>query len=332
MSKISLHICATPWNFLNSFVFASNRPEETSYLMYVDYPEHEDNIYLEALKNMGDTSPFKKAWCFHGKYKGAWQKWRKRLKEIEQIKQLIVELKPDQVYVGSDRRIEFQCAMTEAVKHKPNVKGIYLDEGVFSYTCRKRSQTWRDRVLDTWIKRLMYPCDWKHPITIGASDWISEGWLLQPENACLFLKGKLQLNLIMPELYKHTNLSNLLRYLFPKSETILKNQYDALILLPHPSQLTSKMKQAYKQQVQAFNNVLIKAHPRNTEELDWLTTTADVLPALVPLELFLPQIQTKKVISSQSTTLLTTKLMRSDMSVSVIDPISSEFEKMLKKL
>ncbi|CAN8140729.1 hypothetical protein THIOSC15_2440005 [uncultured Thiomicrorhabdus sp.] len=92
--------------------------------MYVDFPINQPNPYLDALSKI--DSPFEQSWCFHGKFKGAWKKWRSRVRELNEIKQIVAELKPDQVFVGSDRRIEFQCAMTEAVKHKPEVKGIYL--------------------------------------------------------------------------------------------------------------------------------------------------------------------------------------------------------------
>lgn len=323
MSKVSFHICATPWNFINSFVFASNRPEETGYLIYVDYPEHEDNIYLHALESMGEASPFKEAWCFHGKYKGAWQKWRKRLKEIEQIKQLIVELKPDQVYVGSDRRIEFQCAMTEAVKHKPNVKGIYIDEGLFSYTCRKRSKTWRDRALDTWIKRFMYPCDWKHPITIGGSDWISEGWLLQPSKACKILAKKIILKKIVLDWYQSHKLLRLTEFLTSKEEfNIINNCFDALIILPHPSSLTEIVKESINFLIMNnnFKVVAVKQHPREELSLDWLEVSHFFrLPTSLPLELILPNMSFQSVIAGSSTATLTAKLMKNPKIILIND-------------
>lgn len=331
MKTVSLHIAATPWNFLNSFAFAANRPEETSYLMYVDFPEDEPNIYLQALDKMEKSSPFVKAWCFHGKYQGAWKKWRNRLREIQYIKEIVAELKPDQVFVGSDRRIEFQCAMTEAVKHKPNVKGIYLDEGLFSYTCRKRSQTWRDRVLDSWIKRLMYPVDWKHPSTIGASDWISEGWLLKPENACSILKKTISLKTLSTDLYHNPRTDGLMASL-GKNLQVFENGFEALILLPHPSALSEQVKRAFTDQFQAFDRLLVKAHPRGDLDSGWLPSSAKFLPADVPLELILAHIHVKKIISSQTTALLTSKLICPEIIIKVVDPVSPQFKALLDKL
>ncbi|WP_321276032.1 polysialyltransferase family glycosyltransferase [Thiomicrorhabdus indica] len=315
MKTVSLYISATPWNFLNSFAFAANRAEETSYLMYVDFPEGEDNIYLQALDKMEKDSPFVKAWCFHGKYKGAWKKWRNRLQEIQQIKQIVAELEPDQVFVGSDRRIEFQCAMTEAVKHKPDVKGIYLDEGLFSYTCRKRSQTWRDRVLDSWLKRLMYPVDWKHPSTIGASDWISEGWVLKPEEVCKILRARIVLKLLPRRYYWSPALEGLKKNLLTATElTQLEQGFDDLVILPHPSQFTVDLQNKVQHTIRTLHRtgrvIRVKRHPR-----DETKTQFQELPKHIPLELLLPFLDFKTLISAPSTAALTSQLLKPDVKV-----------------
>lgn len=343
MSTCSVHIVATPWNFLNSFVFALERKDEKSYLLYVDFPENQENPYLQALEQL-ENSPFQQFWCFHGKYKSVWNKWRKRLVEIQKIQEIVAQLKPDQVFVGSDRRIEFQCAMTEAVKHKPQVKGIYLDEGVFSYTCRKRSQTWRDRVLDSWIKRLMYPCDWKHPITIGASDWISEGWLLAPEKACGLLKDSLLLNPIPLSFYQSPRLQSLLEQFISDDQALLLNQaYDLLIILPHPSNLSVSLQQQYAEYLsrQTGLRIAVKKHPRDGSNLNWLENVLmrdkrmsfSILPSALPLELILPKLSFSDVVSAPSTALLTVKLLKKDVGVNILTDEAevhhSEFEELL---
>lgn len=335
MKKVSLYIAATPWNFLNSFIFANHAKNEVNYLMYVDFPDGHENPYLEALNKMGCDSPFTKVWCFHGKYKGAWQKWRKRLIEIQRIKQIVADIQPDKIYVGSDRRIEFQCAMTEAVKYKPNVKGIYLDEGVFSYTCRKRSQTWRDRVLDTWVKKSLYPCDWKHPATIGASDWISEGWLLKPGLACNTLQKKLSLYTIPIEFYQDKQVARLVEHMLKGESGIFHNDADTLLILPHPSLLTEKVKSAINQLIVdcGAHTLLVKPHPRMQKDLNWLKCTSKVLlPSLIPLEMLVPELRVKQILSPQSTAVITSALLRTDLSFLFYGDSEESFQKLLSQI
>lgn len=330
MKSVSLYFAATPWNFLNSLVFAANRKDEQSYLMYVDFPTDKKNPYLDTLEKLPD-SPFNRTWCFHGKLKGAFTKWRKRRQELEQIKRIVAELKPDQVFVGSDRRIEFQCAMTEAIKHKPNVKGVYLDEGIFSYTCRKRSKTWRDRVLDSWIKRLMYPCDWRHPSAIGASNWIREGWLLMPERACPILKQKIELKQIPLPFYKSRTLTGFLDgFLALDEKSWLQKNYDLLIILPHPTALTEELKRSMKNilAVKKAQQVAIKKHPSDDSCYQWLEeflcasetsgrnrVSVDLLPSALPLELLLPGLNFREIVSAPSTAVLTAKLLKPECKI-----------------
>jgi len=323
MQKVSLFIAATPWNLLNSLVFAAQSKNENCYLMYVDFPIGQTNPYLDALDEMQDASPFAESWCFHGKFKGAWKKWRSRVDELKQIRQIVAELKPDQVYVGSDRRIEFQCAMTEAVRHKPQVKGVYLDEGVFSYSCRLRSQTWRDRVLDSWVKRLMYPCDWKHPATIGGSDWVSEGWLLQPKAACNILQNKLSLHQILPDWYKHPKVLAFADALIGDIDTSYsESEFDLLLILPHPSQLKEEQKGRFSDLLKPFaeKTVAVKKHPRDDTDPTWTGLNNLVeLPTHVPLEVLLPSIQFKEVFSAPSTAILSAICFDSDVKVSLLE-------------
>lgn len=334
MKKVSLYIAATPWNFLNSFIFANHAKNEISYLMYVDFTEGLKNPYLEVLDEMGCDSPFTKTWCFHGKYKGVWQKWRKRLIEIQRIKQIVADIQPEKIYVGSDRRIEFQCAMTEAVRHKPNVKGIYLDEGVFSYTCRKHSQTWRDRVLDARIKKSMYPCDWKHPATIGASDWISEGWLLKPDLACNILQEKIRLYPIPIELYQGKQIARMVEHMLKGETDMLHHDADALLILPHPSLLTEEVKSAINQLIVdcGAQTLLVKPHPRMQKDLNWLECTSRLLPALIPLEVIVPVLRVKQVLSPQSTAVITSALLRDDLLFLFYGDSDRSFQKLLSQI
>lgn len=342
MSICSVYIVATPWNFLNSFVFATDRQDEESYLLYVDFTYGQENPFLQALAKL-ENSPFKQSWGFHGKYKGAWQKWRRRLDEIQDIQKIIAKLKPDQVFVGSDRRIEFQCVMTEAVSYKPSVKGIYLDEGLFSYTCRQRSRTWRDRVLDSWIKRLMYPVDWKHPATVGASDWITEGWLLKPEKACKLLNQNVDVHKIPLEYYSSSNLRPLLNeFVSAEEELLLQKSFDLLVILPHPSNLGKALRQQYIDYLNTsdWQNIAVKKHPRDVSDFEWLkngvsrlqASSIDLLPSNLPLELMLPILSFSCVVSAPSTALLSVKLLKQRVLIEALVDESDPMDSVLQDL
>jgi len=320
--KISLYIAATPWNFLNSFVFASQRENEESYLMYVDFPLRQENPYLQALEAMGEDSPFIQHWCFHGKFKGVWQKLKQRRNELQQLRSIVAELQPDQVFVGSDRRIEFQCAMTEAVLHKSDAKGIYLDEGLFSYQGRKQSLTWSDRVLDSWLKNLIYPVVWKHPITIGASAWISEGWLLQPEKACPLLREKIPLMAIDLDWYHTPVLQSLAKQLLSAEEFVqLQQPFDVLIILPHPSlmneQITKQVHVQIQDCLQKGRSFRVKRHPRDEQfEPDWVE-----LPKQLPLELMIPMLHFSQLVAAESTATLTMQLLKPELELKYLESL-----------
>ena len=314
----SIYIVATPWNFLNAFLHASQRVNEKSLLMYVDFPIDQKNLYLKALDQLSRNSPFEETWCFHGKFKGVFNKWLTRKKELQEIQNIVRRFKPEQVFVGSDRRIEFQCAMTEAIKYKP-VKGIYMEEGLFTYVCRKRSQRWSDRVLDSWVKRIVYPVDWKHPPTIGASDWIQEGYVLRPDDACKILKNKIVLNAINIADFSSPVFERLIQTMMTQ-ETFdwLKAPFDVLLVLPHPSQLDDSKRQKIDEMVKNFVQlgklIRVKRHPRDNSEFD----LCEELPAHLPLELLAPWLSFNQLIASKSTASMTMKLLKPNLITEVI--------------
>ena len=309
----NLFVVSTPWNFINAFAHAERISEQRNILFYVDYPVNEENPYLIALDDLR-KSPFESKYLFHGKFKGLVNKWMKRRKQLRELMSIVADIKPNTVFVGSDRRIEFQCAMTEAVKHNAGVKGIYMDEGLFTYDCRRRSQTWSDRVLDSWVKRFMYPVDWKHPATIGASDWIQEGWVLNPDEACPILKDNIDLHMLCLDWFNTDKFAEFTQLLItPDDFEALKKPFDVLLILPHPSQINQSLKQRLDRVVRDIQDkglsFRIKRHPRdNNFNKDWVE-----LPKHLPLELLLPWLEFSELIGAQSTATMTAKLLKKNV-------------------
>jgi hypothetical protein len=178
----------------------------------------------------------------------------------------------------------------------------------------------------------MYPCDWKHPITIGASDWISEGWLLKPERACGLLHNSIELKELSVDLYRQLELNELKSILWQPNGACVGAVISALVLLPHPSQLSSEMKKTYRRGLKDDSGVVVKPHPRSNESIDWLEKKTMILPSTLPLELILAGVSVHKVVSAQTTALLTTKLMHPKAKVVLIEPVSMQFKELIENL
>lgn len=90
------------------------------------------------------------------------------------------------VFVGSDRRIEFQYLMHKAAKMGIKTCGNYLDDGLYSYYNHARGKI--ENLINSGLKKLTYGFWWDEPQLISASKWIKNLWLLQPELAYAGIK------------------------------------------------------------------------------------------------------------------------------------------------
>ncbi len=316
-----LFLASTPFNMLTSAMVAFDLPaEDTAYLGLIDQPEIE-RPFVSAL-NTWQESPFKKTLLLSQQTKGK-GKHKKRKLAFEKIAQLIDQIKPDKIYTGNDRRIEFQFAMNHSRKTHEASIGVYLDDGTYSYIGRK-THWLKDKILDNLVKKLSYGLWWQQPSTIGASSWISQAILAFPESAIEALKEKHCLSL--PENLNRNEFKRLAErclelFDYPKAQ--LQN-IDALIMLPHESVATDHTKRKLSYWLSNRGaKISFKHHPRTAisnsagdKEVWLIPDRAEQVPAGIPMEVLLPLIQpTCQIAGDVSTALLTAKWLRPELTV-----------------
>lgn len=337
-----LYLPSTPLNLLLSVAVALQRPKsEQAKLIYIDQREPNNNRYMQALAAWQDN-PFIQVDLLPGVTKG-WKKVSERRANFAWLADYLQIWKPNQVIVGSDRRIEFQYVMALLQRQQP-AQGVYLDDGLYSYA--GKPTTWFKSQLSQWLHRVIYGAWWQEPQTVGASSWISEAWLFQPAQAVSPLQQKV-VKCIRPEWLTTPEMRNFAQALWQafSAQTMLPD-CDVLLLLPHPNNVRKMLgyEPAVRQRLARWlaqgKRVAVKYHPRVGDEDPWqLTDVAGVtlLPSALPTEvvyLLLPSGVT--VAADVGTAVLTAHWLRPDLSLQVElnseDVFQARFLPIMKKL
>ncbi|GGK63685.1 hypothetical protein GCM10007941_12320 [Amphritea balenae] len=215
--------------------------------------------------------------------------------------------------------------------------GVYLDDGTYTYLGRK-TNWFKDQLVDNIIKKIVYGTWWKQPKTIGASDWIQDAYIAFPKFACSALQDKnirqLPLNLNRNEFRELSLLS--LQGLDTDTDI---STLGGLLLLPHDSVVNHSSLLKFKEWCKNINGrIAYKHHPRTSNKTAFTSAIPSKsleLPSKVPMEVMLPLLPENCVIVGDiSTALLTSKWLRPELSVSAIaDDISEpEWIFLLKEL
>ncbi|PHS64963.1 MAG: hypothetical protein COB09_04100 [Thalassobium sp.] len=308
-------MASTPFNVLTAAMVAFELPQgDVAELGLIDQTST-TTTFREALLSW-QNSPFANIRLLSEKASGKGKR-RQRLQGFRRIRQCLQELQPDWIYTGNDRRIEFQFSMAHS-----NARGVYLDDGTYSYLGRK-THWLKDRVLDNMAKKVAYGRWWKQPPAIGASAWIDHSILAFPNSALPILKNKtckpLPNNLQRPEFAQ-------LAQICLGEQPMTLGTLDGLLLLPHSS-VMSDQQQALGQWLDSCGaDIAYKHHPRTGHELQsadmavrhWqLPARAWAVPAAIPMEMLLPLLpQHCKISGDVSTALLTAKWLRPELDVS----------------
>ncbi len=310
-----LFMASTPFNVLTAAMVAFELPQgDVAELGLIDQTST-TTTFREALLSW-QNSPFANIRLLSEKASGKGKR-RQRLQGFRRIRQCLQELQPEWIYTGNDRRIEFQFSMAHS-----NARGVYLDDGTYSYLGRK-THWLKDRVLDNIAKKVAYGRWWKQPPAIGASAWIDHSILAFPNSALPILKNKtckpLPNNLQRPEFAQ-------LAQICLGEQPMTLGTLDGLLLLPHSS-VMSDQQQALGQWLDSCGaDIAYKHHPRTSSELQsadmavrhWqLPARAWAVPAAIPMEMLLPLLpQHCKISGDVSTALLTAKWLRPELDVS----------------
>ena len=322
-----LFLVSTPLHLLVSLAIVDAEKLEHVQLMFIDQVVGKANVYLKALEDW-DACPFNKIDVFYQADKSNIKKLKHRKKVFASIHAIIEEFKPNHLYVGNDRRIEFQYAMHAASEMQLKPSGYYLDEGTFTYVGRKASFSFSDKYIDSTIKKLSYGFWWKHPPTVGASDWITTVYASFPEEIHVLLRAK-EIRPLTLRYWQSSALKSFCHLLLDDlAKSISFDTYDVIITLPHESIIASRT--GYSQLLTAIINsrvkaglsVAVKYHPRDKEK-DALNISmlesVELLPAAIPFEAMLPMLKEGvEVLGDFSTALITARLLMPSATVNAI--------------
>jgi hypothetical protein len=326
MQPASLYFVSTPLHlFASCGIALHNRDTETPSICFIDQaPSSEESPYAASLRQWPD-SPFACIEVFTGKITQVLAKYRLRRANFRRLAALVSQTQPTRLYTGNDRRIEFQYAMHQARRLRPEATGIYMDEGTFTYVGRPRSSSVSDRRIDSSLKKLLYGRWWKHPPTVGASEWIQTAYVAFPELAHPLIQQK-QLVHLAADYFKSAAIKSLAQLVLRQFGVSDANyaDFDLVLTLPHASilreiagyetTLHGLCQQLSTQQLK----IAVKYHPGEPEQ-DVLGLSkypgVHLLPARLSFEFILPLLGSPLVVGDVSSTLLTARWLRPDLRV-----------------
>ena len=343
MTSHSVYFASTILHLYAAASIAAGRQNETAHLIFIDQPE--DKEYpLYSIVQQWNTSPFASVRLLPGRFKGIVNKLRKRKQLFNNLEGIIKDLKPGNIFVGNDRRIEFQFSMHITETLGIQTKGHYMDEGTFTYVGRKASSSFGDAVVDNWLKKLSYGLWWKNPLTVGESEWVEEIHVAFPDLIDSRLKNKiitrLDHNAFTSAAMLQLSADILMLYKFNSDKLA---DLDALFTLPHESLFINNP--GYRDQVleqiadlkSKGLQVAVKYHPRNSDPdaLNLLPAGIELIPAGISFEAILPLLpKTTHIIGDLSSTLLIARWLRPELKVTSIytGDGNPEFNKLFRAL
>lgn len=335
----SLYMPSTPLNLLLSVVMAIQK-KETARLIYIDQTLVNHNPFIDVLAQW-QQSPFEKVDILSGQAKGL-AKLTERRANFAWLADYCRLFAPQTVWVGSDRRIEFQYVMHLLSTAKHQVKGVYLDDGLYSY--RGKPTTATKHALSDWLHKLVYGFWWQEPVTVGASEWISDAWLFQPTQAVKALQHK-HIKPIQVEWLRHPLVQEFALNLWQhiSQQDALPN-IDVLLLLPHPNNIAkmpsyvNSIKMKVQQWRAADKKVAVKYHPRSVGDDFLQLCDGDLiftLPKALPTEVIYLMLPSHAMISADvGTAVFTARWLRPELTLSVtlnkLDPFQQSFLPLLE--
>jgi hypothetical protein len=335
----TLYLPSTPLNILVSCalaVYKQSLPDsnELAELWLIDQKNTTHNPYFEALKVWKD-SPFQQVKVFSGAHQ-AKQKLAQRQQNFSAIRKGLASFQATQVAVGSDRRIEFQYVMHLLQENSPPAKGLYLDDGLYSYMGRPYHAV-KDG-LNALIKKLIYGFWWEEPKTVGASSWIDQAWLFAPQQAVTLLQAK-ETAILEPHWFQNSSIEGLSQAVARQLDYDISSlaALEVMLLIPHPNNI--KKMPGYEKRIQQIvatlhqqgKKVGVKYHPRSPLE-DALQLkeygASEIVPSPLAFEFCLPMFSKDcLVIGDVGTALLTCKWLRPDLAVFAVLDAQDAFQK-----
>ena len=331
----NLFFVSTPYHLINASVIAYDLAKESDCtLIFIDQPYKKKSVYVDFVK-LWEYSPFVNVHIFYSKGKNEKGKYKYRKNVLRKIEKLILKYKPNVIYTGNDRRIEFIRGFTKMKSMNPRSKCIYFDDGLLSYVVHEYG--W-ESFLEIFFKKLYYGFWYNRQQIVGGSDFIDMSIISFPDFCHYKLINK-------PS--KKINYSNLNNKEFQDFANIIFNGYeedsrelkklDMVLILPHLKEL-KKFKNHYYNIKKVFNQISgghirigIKYHPFHYQDSFkfYENKSFKLISPDIPFELITLILKPKTIILGDvSTVLLTAKSLRQDLKViSIKNPKDSRQEK-----
>ncbi|QCU90703.1 polysialyltransferase family glycosyltransferase [Thiomicrorhabdus sediminis] len=343
MKNNVIYMPSTPLNVMVSLAHATAHKElQNAYLVLIDQKNVDNNPYYNCLKQ---SELFTEVHILPGMAHGK-EKLAERSRNFQQIKQWCERWRPAEILVGSDRRVEFQYAMS--VSQQWGSTGAYLDDGLYTYAGKPRA--WYKDPLNSLIKKIAYGWWWKEPVTVGASSWIQTAYVFQPTTVVDELKQK-ECRKLQPEWFLLPDIkamTYLILEQFDFSDSAIEDlsKIDLLLTFPHPNDID--LMQGYRNRVEQFLerandkglNVAVKYHPRMAQADEWSLQqrfNIAVLPSNLAFEFLLPFLKSNMIVLGDvGTVVMTAKWLRPDLRTMAVlngnDAYASQFRPVMNKL
>ncbi len=315
MTNIALHIVSTPRHVLSAIAIASKYENENHQIIVIDQVLN-NLVYLDTLNEyLKKSRLFSFSTILYKSNKDGRGKLKHRKNIFHQLDNYLSEYTPKKLYVGNDRRVEFQYI---ASRLKRSVENIYVDEGTGTYNngfgASKKNELF-DRFIDSYLKKIGYGWWYDRPSMLGGSKWIDGSIICFPELANTEIKKKPITHFEMVW-FEHKNIKEFLSLYAKRINLdilkIIDIQY--IYILPHSMFLddsnfdVAACKCKIQQAINLGNIVGVKYHPRQCgDPLSLLGMDLIEIPRELPLELFLPLMSIKEAWGDVSSAVMSVK-------------------------
>ncbi len=300
-----LYLCSSKRHLYLALGLAQQAAAEC-HLVIIDQDPACDDPLLEAVKVR--PGPFASVVIWNRPADGA-----QRRHLFARIADLVGSLRPAEIHVGNDRRIEFQYAMYCARAF--GTTGVYIDDGTGTYvngTYLKFGRSWIDLSIVAFLKKLQYGWWYQRRRYLGGTDWVDRCQVQFPQLMPAAVRCGKPVSGLDPAPFRSPPFNALLDVYLRAlaAELDFSAQFDAVVMLPHSKHVRRYYRgvPVYLEMLQAhlrgLAKLALKYHPRETNFYFPAGPQQLVLPAHLPAEMLVGRLQTQMIVGDTSSALL----------------------------
>ena len=300
--KIDLYLASTPFNILTSLAVASQRARPAM-LLLIDQMPHLQHQHCQGLARLPGT-PFQCSVLISTKSCGR-AKQQQRDQAYAHLRQIMERYQIDAQLISNDRRIEAQYLMYHLQGQATTVS--YIDDGWLSYVDWPRSPPGLNRLWSGWKRWTQGPWAVEVP-WVGSSAQISQAYLLFPQWAKPELSHLSVQPIAMQPFRQHCI------QLYAAEQGRLPDPVSApvaLVACPNSSLLSKTLQAALQHSLQRLQRqgyaIWLKRHPRDQTQPEGWPQGVTWIDAQLPLEYIVSMRRVQRLLSVQSTSLLTAR-------------------------